>query len=354
MERRDHRTRTDPRRATGSPRRAVGPAVALVLVLGGLGACSAGGDERGSDTTAAKADRTTTTKATTTTADPTVDPDREPGECPTTTEVAELVGGPVDRSQSLGGNVSVSLGGDSVAYSYEGCSYELTEGGQGEVGVDRISTEDDLGGATLYERLESVARDDAEGDGFTQLDDLGDDAYRDGAKAVVRTAGAMTFVSYDDPEGEEAFDPARTVAEAVLALDLGSAEQPDCDAIEAAAEDAIGEVDRTIPSGGFIGVNDVSLTTRGCSVTFADGAEVDVAVTDPGQWDEWVAAKGDSMFTATFEEVTLGEQRAFDDGEVLIVDDGDQPLRVSADGDDLDPDPAEIRLALAELTLFGA
>jgi hypothetical protein len=66
--------------------------------------------------------------------------------------VEELVGGPVDRQGSGGGVSSSDAEGNSLSYSYQGCAYELSEGGQGEVAVTRI-TEHDADGP-VFDALE--------------------------------------------------------------------------------------------------------------------------------------------------------------------------------------------------------
>ena len=42
---------------------------------------------------------------------------------------------------------------------------------------------------------------------------------------------------------------------------------------------------------------------------------------------------------------------AFDDGQQLVVDTGDQPLIIETSGDDLGPDQATLRIDLARLVL---
>ena len=70
------------------------------------------------------------------------------------------------------------------------------------------------------------------------------------------------------------------------------------------------------------------------------------------QWEPWLAAEQGSLFTVRYTSLEVAGHRAFDDGETLIVeDDPAHPLRVTSEGDDLDPEAAEVRRLLAELAL---
>ena len=343
---------TGPRRR----RRTVVAALAATT-LAFLSSCgTSGGNVAASSTTAS-----TTAAATTTTKE--TPPSADKGDCPSADAVAGVVGGPVDKSRSTGFDSStsggISLGSEDgvedtmevLSFSYSGCSYELTEGGQGEVSVARITSET-LDGSALYTAVEKAARADAESDGFEPLEGVGDNAYRDGKEVVVRTGDAMLFVSFTDANDDDSLEKATTLASAVVPLGLkGDGAGVDCDLLAAGVPAAFGAVDDTRMSGGSTGIGDLTIDTEGCQIIFADGSGGDVMVGDPSKWDAWVTATGKSSFTAQFVEVAIGERSGFDDGKMLLVDDGDAPLRITASGDDLDPGTAELRVALAELVL---
>ncbi len=130
-------------------------------------------------------------------------------------------------------------------------------------------------------------------------------------------------------------DKALRVAMAVLPIDV-SGDPLDCDVVGEALVDEFGAVDRTMSGGGIDAVNDATLEYQNCTITFEDGGEADVGVADAAPFAEWVAGKKDSVFSTTFEATSVGELRAFDNGDELFVDEGDQPLRVSTDELDLD------------------
>ncbi|MEO6627201.1 MAG: hypothetical protein ABIP03_01390 [Aquihabitans sp.] len=342
---------TEPRRR----RRTVVAALAATTVAF-LSSCGTSGTKVAVPTTAAS-----TTEPVTTTGTVTPRPNKDV--CPSADAVAGVVGGPVRKSTSAGFDSSTSggitLGSESgvedtmevLSFSFNGCSYELTEGGQGEVAVTRITSET-LDGSALYTAVEKAARDDAESDGFEPLEGVGDRAYRDGKEAVVRTGDAMLFVSFKDANDDDSLEKATTLASAVVPLGLkGDGAGIDCDLLATGVPAAFGTIDDTRMSGGSTGIGDLTIDTEGCQIMFADGSEGDVMVGDPSKWDAWVTATGKSSFTAQFVEVAIGERSGFDDGKMLLVDDGDAPLRITAAGDDLDPGTAELRVALAELVL---
>ena len=107
-------------------------AFASLLFAGLVAGCGTGGDDAATSTTTAPTS-TSTTAATTTTGS--TEPVDAEAVCPDTAAVEELVGGPVDRQGSGGGVSSSDAEGNSLSYSYQGCAYELSEGGQGEVAV---------------------------------------------------------------------------------------------------------------------------------------------------------------------------------------------------------------------------
>ena len=94
------------------------------------------------------------------------------------------------------------------------------------------------------------------------------------------------------------------------------------------------------------------MTTRGCYFELEDGSSASITVAAPDQWAPWVAASKASGFTASYEATTVGEHTAFDTGDALVVDDGEQPLRVTAVGFETD-DPAALRAELAALAVGG-
>lgn len=343
---------TPSRRPTGARRRARSTLAAVGLV--GLGALAAACSGSGEGATTASTSSTTTSgsprssSTTTTTADgtTTTEPDYlTEADCVPDDEVATVVGGQVDLTVSFGGSSG------EIGYSYEGCSYDVV-GTEGSVGIVRLSN-DGLDGAELYDALEAAAAASSDEDGFEQIDDLGDEAYRDGRKLVVLHGPQVLLLAYS-PTGDSDDrnpDKALRVALAVLPIDL-SGKPIDCDAVGAALVDEFGPVASTMPGGGVDAVNDASLEYQNCTITFDDGGEADVGVADAAPFAEWVAGKKDSVFSTTFEATSVGELRAFDNGDELFVDDGAQPLRVSSDDLDLgDEEAAELRLSLAELAV---
>ena len=108
----------------------------------------------------------------------------------------------------------------------------------------------------------------------------------------------------------------------------------------------------TTQSGGSIGFDDLTITTVGCSLELDDCRKVTISVADGKDWDAYVKAKSSSLFSSSFQRLSVGELSAYDDGQSLIVDDGQHPLEVETDELDLDAvTAAELRVALAEMTL---
>jgi hypothetical protein len=158
------REATVPRR--GGKRRPSAPAavVAALVATLALSGCGANDGEGASSTTAPEPTSTTTEAATSTTsADEPRDEGGAAGEetdgaCPDADAVADLVGQAVDETSSGGGESST--GGPSVSYS--GCGYRLADG-QGEVGVQRVTVDDDGGLDGLpFEVLDAQAQAEAD------------------------------------------------------------------------------------------------------------------------------------------------------------------------------------------------
>lgn len=346
-----------PARRRGAWPRLAAVAVGAVLLLG---ACSSdgGSDAATTDdgpTTEAPAESTTTTEVDDT---PTTDGGGSGlGDCPDPDDVAEVVGEPVDQSLSGGGRASTS----GVSFSYQGCSYDLDGGGS--VGVDRVTVaEESDDGRPVFDQLEESARVGGSpgGRGLTVLEGLGEAAYRDDDEEVAVLQGSrMVFVELEP--ADDAPDDASTVmaqAEAVgaalLELDLTVDVAELCPGVEGAVAEAIGPVTGSDEQVGGKAVNDVSFETVGCVVELDDGSEVEVDVADSVDWDAWVAAEGGPVEASPFTGLSIGERAAFDTGEELVVDDGEQPLRISTEDLELDAEAAaELRLALAELALDG-
>lgn len=336
------------RRPTATRRRVRSAvAVAALMLLGAVAGCSGSGQAAStasSTTSTTDAPRSTTSTApenTTTTEAEFITED----DCVSAEEVGEVVGAPVDLRLSFGGS------GGTVSYSYQGCGYDVGET-DGSVSMARLRGEG-IETSALYDALESEAAKESDEDGFERIDDLGDEAYRDGRDLVVLHGPQVLLLGYSPTGGFDDHDPdkALRVAMAVLPVDV-SGDPIDCDVLGAALVDEFGPVDQTTMGSGIDGVNDATLEYQNCTVTFDDGSEAQVGVADAAPFAEWVAGKKDSMFSATFDATSVGELQAFDNGDELFVDDGDQPLRVTADELDLtDEEAAELRISLAELAL---
>lgn len=333
------------------------PVVTVAVLLAGCG--TSGGREATGPTGAPG--RTTTSAATTATAPP----DRKPSgdqygeaDCPTAEAVAKVVGTALDRSMSIASSFSGDLGTSS-----NGCSYRPTSGGSSddEVAIRRMTTQAELKG-TLFAALNKAAKADAAENGFTPLDGVGDEAYLDGQEVVAHAGDAMVFVEYDSaPEVAAGADsPATILARDVIAQHPDPASPPACAELEPLVRTRSGKITEAMGHSGFIGFGDnISITSSGCAITLADGTEVTVSVAPADHWDDWVADKRDSAFTASYAPATVLGRAAFDDGDALIVDDGtgasgDSPYEVVVKGFGLDDaGAAERRVAVAELAIGG-
>lgn len=339
-----------------------GPVATTVLTvcLAGLltPACSSGGGDAAETTAASPSTVTPTTVAPTTVAtddggDDTTD---DAWECPATAEVEALLGREVDRQATGGGVSSSDLSGASLSYSYEGCAYELEGSGDGgdtdgEVAVTRITTHDVEG--SVFEAIDASLAADFVEEGFEPVADLGLDAYRSGTELAILVDDQMVVVETRDADGQPDADLARALAEAVLSEGGGLLAGPtlDCEEIGTFAPPAFGTLDDTSPVSSTVVVEAVTLRLDGCALDFADGAEASVEVGPADPWDAWVEANQASAFIASYEALEVGGHRAVDDGDTLVVDDRDQPLRITTEGDDLTGDQAGLRRRLAELAL---
>lgn len=269
-----------------------------------------------------------------------------PPGCPDPASVAQLVGAPVDPGFSAGGRSGTS----GVSYSFEGCAYFVADSG-GEVVIDRLQVEGD---GFAFDILSDDTRLAAEEDGFEPVEDLGDEAWRDGTTYAVRQGPSMVFAEVIPAPGDSpgvAGSLSAILAEAVLPLDLTAPPAERCGAVEGAVADALGPVESLNESQGGVMVNEVSFETSGCRLELVDGAEAIVDVADAEPWDAWVTAK-DASSSGGYEGLTIGQLSAFDTGDELVVDDGDEPLRITTEGLDLDDGEAKtLRLDLAELAL---
>lgn len=337
-------------------RAAVAGVVAAALLLAACGV--EGGDEAASPGASPTTEAGGTAPASTTTAPPLEGPTgSDPGECDDAAAIGEVVGTEVDGFPSEGSSFA-----DEVEYRYDGCTY--TSFGEVDIGfleVARLEI-DGQSDARLYDLLDANARAAVWRDGFEPIEDLGDDAYLDGSTVVVLTGDLMVFVGYEpeDLATLEAPTPAIELARAALeSLELTLDPAPSCDDVEPLVAEQLGDVEDAITSSGFIGVNDVSITTAGCRVDLADGAEASIAVADAAPWKAWVEAKEGFSFRSTYEALEVGGRPAFDDGEQLVVDDrvvgaGHRPWVVDTGLWDGDPaDGAALRLDVAEAVIDG-
>lgn len=349
---------------TGRARPAAGAAAltALALLLAGCG--GDGGSDASPSSTATRAATTSTSTSTSTDAAPadtTTEPDGEDAApdagCPDTDAVADVVGAPVDASSSGGGR-----SGDGPTWSFQGCAYDL-EDGDGDVGIARITVDrstvpDEDAARTDFALLDATAELAFATDGFEPVADLGDDAYRDGRDIAVRHGEQLFLVGIESPDGrfadggDQQSTDARAVAVEVLDVDLSVDADRLCEPLQGAVVAALGEAVGSQARSGSVGVDEVSFETRGCAVTLADGREVEVDVADADVWEDWARAKAASGLGETYRALTLGERAAFETGDGLVVDDGDQPLLVTSEDLDLEPDEeTDLRIALAELAL---
>jgi hypothetical protein len=337
----------------------------VVLATG----CGTSGDDAAAPTTSRETSATVTSTTTASTTEP-VDDGPEDDEfdaasvCPATDAVEELLGRPVDRSVSGGGVSSSDLEGNSLSYSYQGCSYDLEDDGEGEsesgggtgvdgeVAVTRI-TEHDADGP-IFDAVEADVLADFDEDGLEALPDLGEAAYRTGTELAVLLGDVMVFVEGLDEDGDASMDLTRELAESLLSEGGGLLTEPDldCDEIGAFAPAAFGTLDFAGSAPSTIIIDEVTLNMDGCVLDFNGGRSGRVSVAPADQWHAWVAAEQASMFTVQYTAFLIDGHRAFDDGETLLVDDDpERPLRITSEGDDLGDDQADLRRRLAELAL---
>lgn len=329
--------------------------VAAAIVL--TSACSSDGEDGSTDTTASEQSTT----------DPDATPEASGNEgdddgsdandgndiCSSTAELESVLGGPVDSGSGSGMSTAGSLEG-SISYQYEGCDLELTEGGQGTVSIARITAAEVDGEpveGSVFADLRDAAAAAFEEDGFELLAESGAEAYRDGHEVVFLADEAVVFVEVE-VDGEESVDAALELMAALIdPPEPIPAEDLDCRALGALAPESFGEVTDVSVTGGGTIIDDLQFQRTGCGAEHANGHETTITVAEASLWDDWVAAKEASSFSAHFAELDVSGHAAFDDGEDLVIDDGDSPWVVSASGDDLEPDPAAVRLAVAELAL---
>jgi hypothetical protein len=333
-----------PPRGAGRRLGRVAAAAGLVAALA-TGCSSGGGDDSTASTTTRPKAAPTTTEAddgrTTTTGG-----GSGTGSCPGADDVGEVLGGEVRASQTGGG--STGIGDNQVPFQYTGCGYRFT-GTEGRAPIERLSAEDT---DDLFAALDEATAAEFESDGFAPYEtDLGDDSYREGGTLLVKDGPVLVVVEAErDGEALSAADTEEYAAPALdLTYEVGT--EQDCDEVgEAVAGGA--EVQDTSSTVGSRGADDVQIDTVGCQVDLADGTEVTVSVSDSGQWDAYVEAKQASTFVDGYRSTTVGEHSAFDTGSELVVDDGDEPLRITTEDLDVsDEVAAQLRVALAELAL---
>ena len=335
--------------------RIVTMAASACLAAMSFAGCGSGGDSASTTTTTRRPVSTTTT---TTTTEATTTSGAESGRtavCPESAKVAEVMGGPVDRAQSMGGSGSLNTDGTSLSYEDRGCSFEFSDGADGTVSVTRVMSHNATG--SFFDAAEAAAKADFAEDGMEPLDDLGEDAYRSGTDIVILVDGTMVFVSAAGADDEDSAEMARELAESILSegSSLVSEGSMDCDALGSMAPESFGTLDSTGSSSGSILIDELNLETEGCHLEFDGGASGSVTVAPGDQWDAWVAAESNSMFTVRYTALEIDGHRAFDDGETLFVEDDEaHPLIITSEGDDLDADQLGLRQRIAELALASS
>lgn len=348
-----HRHLGSPHPTAGWRRHRVIAGFVASLALG-LAACSSGGD---ADDAADRPNTTsTTTAATSTTRTRTTTVPTEPGECPSEGAVAGVVGGAVDRSTSFGGGtVSGAPDGQVVSVSRSGCSYDVVEGPDGSVRIvwateSTVDQEPGPTGSALFDLLAQASAADSADNGFEGVGGIGDQAYRSGRMLILRRGNTVVVAEVED---EDDLRAATTLARAALAADPPPAvDAVPCDRFSPVVADALdAEVTGTGSTMGASLANDTTMSWQGCTFDLDDGRTASLAAGSAENWDAWVAAKLESPFSITHTDLTIGEHAAFDDGEQLVVDAGDQPLIITTSGDDLGPDQATLRVDLARLVL---
>lgn len=328
------------------------PSVLVHLFVAGLAltaGCSSSGDDRAATTTTSPPED----PATTTTVGAEQEGERDT--CPDPAAMGALVGRPVDPDRTGGFRMAGSTELTSISYQYDGCDLELTDDGEGTISVVRI-TEAEVDGETVegsaYDALDQRAMADFAADGFGPLTEL-PDSYRDEQQVVFRTGRVMVFVEVE-VDGEKSFDAGLEMAQALADGRVTiPADDLDCMELGALAPSSFGALIETSSTSGSSAIDDLSFDRTGCTVDHAAGHETSFSVTDASIWEEWVAAMSSSGLTAYYEAVEIDGYAAFDDGDALTVDDGDHPWVISTRGDDLGPDPADLRRRIAELVLAG-
>ncbi len=265
---------------TRPPRRWLGVAGAALL-LAGTSCGVSGNDDEDAAATTAEVSETTSTIA------PTPAPDEPYGEedCPTVDAVAEAAGFEVELTPWSGSNFA----GD-ISTSSSGCSYSPPDAESifdDQITISRLTTEAPLS-ARLFDVMDEAALADADENGFRHLDDLVDDAVLDGREVVVKAGDTMVWVEVEPDGGAEpgSDNPAIDLAGSVVALGLTADPAPTCDDVEDLVADEVGAVTNTIPHSGFIGVDDISITTSGCALELDDGTEVTIATSAGDVWDD--------------------------------------------------------------------
>lgn len=316
--------------------------VAAVLAVAATG-CGTDGGSGAVQTTTTATPTTTIAPATTITST-----DDEPSDatntewCPSADEVSEVVGHEVKQAMTVGGSGTFDL-----SYSYNGCSYD---GGDNRYGITRVSIEGEEDGSP-FDLLAKAAEAESEESGLTKVEGLGDDAYLDGQILVVRNGQTMVFLEVDHPDDEDTADQRDALAADLTDMDLSDYEVL-CTAPAAAVEEIFGPVADTRDSGGGLFIDDVEIDFDRCTFELDDDIRVKVSMADDGLWDDWVDAMKSSTFTASYEASSIGEYATFDNGEELLVDESDRPLRVTAEVPELSKDDAlGLRVDLAEMVL---
>lgn len=342
-----------------TPRSLTISATLTVAALLAASGCSGTGDSDDATTTTISATTTTAATTSTTTAPESTEPDGFSRRrfCPSSDELADLLGGDLDRSSTSGLSSSFNLSGASFSYNYRGCDYDLEGDLDGSVSVTRITSDDVQG--PLFDALLEEARSDFTENGFTLVPEFGAEAYRDADRIVVHLDGLIVFVesSLDD---EADMDAALLLANALTGVDPAMLSNggrdddrptPVCDDLRAPVQAALGTVVGTGVYGWTSAINQISINADGCTFEHQDGHESKISVGDDVDWQAWVQAKLTSPLTSRLDEARLAGLPAFDDGEVLVVDDADPqgPMRIGARGDDLPTSPARLRRSIAEL-----
>lgn len=335
-------------------RRAHLVAAAVVALLASCGVDAGDGaapatTEPGTATTAGTGASTTTTLTAT--------PDAgDPSACEDAAAVGEALGAEVDGFPTDG-----TMPAGDTEYSWSGCSYtSFDDDDLGFLDVERLRATRPAD-RRLYEVLDAQARAAVWNDQFEPVDGLGEGAYLDGTTVVVKAGDVLVFADYEpeDLGRLTAPTPAIDLARAALDLALSVDAPPTCDEVDPIIEDVIGEVDDSRTSSGFIGVNDVSLTTAGCAADLAAGGEATIAVSDAASWDAWIAAKESFDLRSSYEALEVAGRPAFDDGRRLVVDDlvadpEHSPWMIDTGLWDGDPDEGRARrIAVAEAVIDG-